>query len=130
MHRRWGVTGLICRCSALRVVVGLSLPRTRRRWWANLSSFGAMRRRWAILVVVGLSLGPYSSWLVGPFIVIGSQSGPTRRPWNVTEPDLFSLGLVVLLFVVGSSFPHAGVIHVSKKRWRGQRQGRKRTTPS
>jgi uncharacterized membrane protein YqaE (UPF0057 family) len=54
-------------------------------------------RRSALCVVVGLSLGTYSSSLVSPFIVVGLRSGPTRFHW-------VSSLLVVLLFVVGSSF--------------------------
>ena len=75
MHHHWGVTGPICHCSALCVVVGLSLPHNHCRWWAHLSSFSPMRHRWAILVIVGLSLDPYSLSLVGPFTTIGSHQG-------------------------------------------------------
>jgi len=120
MHRRWGIAGPICRCSALCVVVGLSLPRTRRRWWAHLSSFGAMCRRRAILVIFGLSLGPYSSSLVGPFIIIGSWSGPTHRLWNVTGFDLFLLGQIQNFKVKNPRFStifkkHAEIIVVTCK---------------
>jgi len=72
MHRRWGVAGPICHCSALCVVIGLSLPRTRRRWWAHLSSFGTMRRRRAILIVgPSSSLGHPHRWVVTwPILVV------------------------------------------------------------
>ena len=80
------------------------------RRWAHLSSFGAIHRRWVVtwpvLVVVGgpisrrwVAVRAYSSSLErrrALLVFIGS-----RRCW------------VVLLFVIGSSFPHADVIRVT-----------------
>jgi hypothetical protein len=104
-----------------------------------------MRHRWAILLIVGLSLGPYSVLVAvgGPSVVVGSRSGPTHHLRNVAGPYLFSLGLIV-----GSSLPHVGVIRVDMVWWAGrvlfdtlllgetsalstcdQRQGRKRRMP-
>ena len=126
LERRWAlavVAGPTCRRSEPCVVVGLSLARTRRRWWAHLSSFGGMRRHRAILLVVGLSFG-LSSSLVGPFVIVGR---PIRCRWVAVRADSSSLErsralLVfigsrrcwgVLLFVIGSSFPHAGIIRMT-----------------
>ena len=105
-------SGLARHRSALCMVVGTSLgPLVFRRYasslgchWPVLVAGGPTCHR-AILLVVGLSLGPYSSSLgrgQGLLIVVGTSLGPTRfHCW------------VVLLSVVGSSFPHVGVICVT-----------------
>ena len=75
--------------------------------WAHLSSFSTMHHRWVVT-------GPYSSSLVGPFAIVGSWSGPTHRHWNVARPFIRSHSCrVVLLFIIGSSFLHSGIIHVA-----------------
>jgi len=80
----------------------------------GLSPFGAMRCCWAILLVVGLSLDPYSSSLVGPFVDVGLRSGPIDSSLLERRRALLVFirsprHWVVLLFVVGPSFPCAGV---------------------
>jgi hypothetical protein len=106
MHHCWGVAGPTCHCSVLcwahlssLVAICHPLARARHRWWAHLSLFGTMHCCWAILLVVGLSLDPYSSSLVGPFVVVGLWSGPTHRCWNVARPYLFSFLLVIGLYL-------------------------------
>ena len=73
-------SGLIHHLLALCIVIRASLGSACCcHWWAHLLLFGSMRGRWAILIVIGLSLGPYSSLLVGLLVVIGLSSGLTHH---------------------------------------------------
>ena len=76
-----------------------------------------MHRRWAILLVVELSLGPYSLSLVGPFIVRWVVGRAYSSSLERRRALLVFIGShrcwVVLLFAVGSLFPRAGVIRVT-----------------
>ena len=97
------------------------------RRWAHLALFGAMHCCWVVsgpypsslvgsLVVVALSLGLYSSSLVEPFIVrwvvVRAYSSSLECRWALVIFIGSHHCWVVLLFVIGSSFPHAGVIYM------------------
>jgi hypothetical protein len=78
-------------------------------WPVLVVAGGPPCRRSALCVIVGPSSSSLGCHLARTCHRCGSRSGPTHRHWNITGPYSFSLGLVV----VGSSFPHAGVIRVA-----------------
>ena len=98
LHLRSGLTS---HHSALCIIVGALLGQLVIVWHSASSLdyhcpmlvAGGPTCHCLVLCVI---VEPSSLLLVGPFIVIRSQSGPTHLHWNVAGPYLFSLDLIVV----------------------------------